>query len=78
MRLLPQTLQGQRGRAAELHVGGAGPLHAQGTGRDPVDLPQGVEQASAGFGGGHAVPGAPSGTLSLSVSGIELDALPEA
>ena len=69
---------GAAGPAAALHGGSDGPSEAQGTSRDPVDLPQGVEQAGAGFGGNLAVPGAPSGTLSLSVSGIELDALPEA
>ena len=69
---------GAAGQAAALHGDGAGPLQAQETGRDPLNLPQGVEQAGAGFGRSHAVSGAPSGTLSLSVSGIELDALPEA
>ena len=69
---------GAAGQAAALHGNGAGPLQARETGRDPSNLPQGVEQAGAGFGRSHAVSGAPSGTLSLSVSGIELDALPEA
>lgn len=66
---------GAAGPAAALH--GGAPLQAQEGGRNPVDVPQGGQQAGADCGRSNAVPGAPSGTLSLSVSGIELGELPE-
>ena len=69
---------GAAGPAAALHGGGAGPWQAQETGGAPLGLPQGAEHAGALAGRSHAAPGAPSATLSVSVSGIELDALPQA
>ena len=64
---------GAAGSALALRGGGAAPVQALAGDRDPPDLPQ----AGAGAGRCRAVSGAASGTLSLSVSGIELDELPE-